>query len=75
MTCTKCRTNFCWLCQSRLPKQNPYLHFNMTTSPCFNQLFHGSVFEEEEDDDDDDDDFIALDDGESDDEMLLLQYL
>lgn len=39
MHCSKCRTNFCWLCGKILDQQNPYLHFNVWNSPCFNKLF------------------------------------
>ena len=41
MHCSKCRTNFCWLCGKILDQQNPYLHFNMWNSSCFNKLFEG----------------------------------
>ena len=41
MHCSKCLTNFCWLCGRILNQQNPYLHFNMWNSPCFNKLFEG----------------------------------
>ena len=41
MTCTKCRTFFCWLCGAHLAKNNPYGHFNTPGGGCFNQLFQG----------------------------------
>ncbi|XP_071949731.1 E3 ubiquitin-protein ligase RNF14-like [Antedon mediterranea] len=41
MTCTKCRTYFCWLCSNVLSSSNPYSHYNNLTAPCFNQLFQG----------------------------------
>ncbi|KAF0304169.1 E3 ubiquitin-protein ligase RNF14 [Amphibalanus amphitrite] len=43
MSCTKCGTLFCWLCNARLPRENPYTHFNVPGSKCFNQLFAGVV--------------------------------
>lgn len=41
MHCTKCSTNFCWLCRKILDPRHPYLHFNQINSPCFNKLFEG----------------------------------
>ncbi|XP_069810843.1 E3 ubiquitin-protein ligase RNF14-like [Dendropsophus ebraccatus] len=41
MTCTGCKQYFCWLCMSTLTRGNPYIHFNDSSSPCFNQLFQG----------------------------------
>ena len=43
MSCTKCGTLFCWLCNARLPQANPYTHFNVPGSKCYNQLFAGVV--------------------------------
>ncbi|XP_077984115.1 E3 ubiquitin-protein ligase RNF14-like [Glandiceps talaboti] len=53
MTCTKCRAYFCWLCSSLVSRNNPYSHFNVPGSQCFNQLFQG--MENIEDDDDEED--------------------
>ena len=41
MRCSKCNVYFCWLCLMVIPNANPYVHFNTTTSPCFNKLFQG----------------------------------
>ncbi|XP_028416532.1 LOW QUALITY PROTEIN: E3 ubiquitin-protein ligase RNF14-like [Dendronephthya gigantea] len=41
MHCSKCRTDFCWLCGKILDPRNPYLHFNTWESPCFDRLFEG----------------------------------
>ena len=66
MTCTKCRTYFCWLCQKRLAKQNPYSHFSLPGSECFNRLFQGMDME------DDDPDFFMPGDLAEDDSDLEL---
>ncbi|XP_053573143.1 E3 ubiquitin-protein ligase RNF14 [Bombina bombina] len=42
MTCSGCMQYFCWLCMNPLSRGNPYTHFNNPSSPCFNQLFHGT---------------------------------
>ena len=49
MTCTKCRTNFCWLCGKILSCHDPYAHFNMYSSSCFNRLFEGVDLDDEGD--------------------------
>lgn len=41
MTCSNCRTFFCWLCQQELSKSNPYAHYQHPTSFCANRLFEG----------------------------------
>jgi E3 ubiquitin-protein ligase RNF14 len=46
MTCTKCRALFCWLCNTRLSRNNPYSHYNVPGNTCFNQLFQGVNVEE-----------------------------
>ena len=48
MTCYKCGTFFCYLCGARLPRANPYSHYNSLQSDC-----NGLLFEETEDDYDD----------------------
>ena len=53
MTCTKCRSHFCWLCGKILNPQNPYVHFNVTGSSCFNRLFEGVEMDDDDFDDDD----------------------
>lgn len=66
MTCTNCRTFFCWLCQQELSKSNPYAHYQHPTSFCANRLFEGVPLME------DNDLFELLDDefdSESDDEV------
>jgi E3 ubiquitin-protein ligase RNF14 len=62
MTCTNCRTFFCWLCQQELSRSNPYAHYQHPTSFCANRLFEGVLIT--------DDAFLdMLDEGdESDDE-------
>ncbi|XP_006819268.1 E3 ubiquitin-protein ligase RNF14-like [Saccoglossus kowalevskii] len=53
MTCTKCRAYFCWICKSMLSRTNPYIHFNVPDSPCFNLLFQGmGEFVGDQDDED-----------------------
>ena len=47
MTCTNCRTFFCWLCQQELSRSNPYSHYQHPTSPCINRLFEGTEIEED----------------------------
>ena len=49
MTCTKCRTHFCWLCGKIVSQQNPYSHFNVLNSSCFNRLFEGAVLDDDDD--------------------------
>ncbi|XP_031573827.1 E3 ubiquitin-protein ligase RNF14-like [Actinia tenebrosa] len=39
MTCSRCRSHFCWLCSSILSSGNPYLHFNSPVGGCFGKLF------------------------------------
>lgn len=64
MTCSKCQCYFCWLCLAKLSKIDPYSHFNLPSSECFEKLFEGVVnengepnrmievnFEEDSDDD------------------------
>ncbi|KAJ8297615.1 hypothetical protein KUTeg_024146 [Tegillarca granosa] len=53
MTCMKCRTYFCWLCNQILSKSNPYSHYNTKNADCFNRLFEGI---------DDDEFFLGPDD-------------
>jgi E3 ubiquitin-protein ligase RNF14 len=40
MTCTSCRTHFCYLCGSWLSKDNPYKHYSVSGTDCYQQLFH-----------------------------------
>jgi E3 ubiquitin-protein ligase RNF14 len=39
MTCFKCKTHFCYLCASYLMPENPYRHYNDTSSPCYMKLW------------------------------------
>uniref|UniRef100_A0A1B8XWQ7 RBR-type E3 ubiquitin transferase n=1 Tax=Xenopus tropicalis TaxID=8364 RepID=A0A1B8XWQ7_XENTR len=39
MFCTRCNNNFCWLCLAVLSKEDPYDHFNSSSSGCFNLLY------------------------------------
>ena len=41
ITCWRCETNFCWLCGTKLPKVNPYSHFNARGGKCYGALFEG----------------------------------
>lgn len=43
IACTKCRCYFCWLCGAHLKQKDPYDHFRMTNSKCFNRLFEGMI--------------------------------
>ncbi|XP_022099072.1 LOW QUALITY PROTEIN: E3 ubiquitin-protein ligase RNF14-like [Acanthaster planci] len=40
MSCSQCRTFFCWVCLKILSHSVPYQHYNDPKSRCFNQLFH-----------------------------------
>ncbi|MFH4983160.1 hypothetical protein AB6A40_009869 [Gnathostoma spinigerum] len=52
MHCSKCDTNFCWLCGVTLDYQDPYGHYNLVTSKCFNRLMEGVEFSDDSDDSD-----------------------
>lgn len=39
MRCFQCDTHFCYLCSHWLSADNPYQHFNVTTSGCYNRLW------------------------------------
>ena len=39
MICFRCKTHFCYLCSSFLMPDNPYLHFNTLTLPCYMRLW------------------------------------
>ena len=39
MTCHRCNTYFCYLCEAYLPRHNPYGHFSDRTTMCYKQLF------------------------------------
>ena len=69
----RCQTYFCYLCEARLPKEDPYSHFRIVSSPCYNQLFEGAndafadevVFEAVNfNDDSEDEDFFVVEDEE-----------
>ena len=47
MTCSNCNSHFCWLCNTMLPRHNPYNHFHPGNSPCAGKLFEGEVPDEE----------------------------
>lgn len=55
MTCTQCMRHFCWLCDSLLPKHDPYSHFRVgalnRNSVCAGRLFEGLQrgFDDDED--------------------------
>lgn len=50
MTCTKCRTYFCWLCNEMLSRSNPYGHYSNPGSPCSAKLFEGTEIQNDDDD-------------------------
>ena len=60
MTCTKCRSYFCWLCNTLLSRSTPYSHFSIRGSPCFERLFEGVEADQDEwwEDDGDFEDFL-----------------
>ncbi|BES94183.1 IBR [Nesidiocoris tenuis] len=84
MACGKCQSNFCWLCLAILDRNKPYVHFQDTTSRCFNQLFLGiennvpldqldeAFFFEEDDDELYDYEEEFLDDFDSDDDLFVI---
>ncbi|EXJ60952.1 hypothetical protein A1O7_05105 [Cladophialophora yegresii CBS 114405] len=39
MTCFKCKTHFCYLCAAYLMPENPYRHYNDTSSSCYMKLW------------------------------------
>ncbi|KAJ6627169.1 hypothetical protein B0H10DRAFT_2161254 [Mycena sp. CBHHK59/15] len=39
MTCTKCKTHFCFRCGKKLVPTDPYAHFSTPGHPCYNKLF------------------------------------
>jgi E3 ubiquitin-protein ligase RNF14 len=39
MRCFQCDTHFCYLCSAWLSPDNPYSHFNQTSSTCYNRLW------------------------------------
>ena len=45
MTCTQCQSNFCWLCDAKLPKHDPYGHYRLMggndPNSCAGKLFVG----------------------------------
>uniref|UniRef100_A0A914ZL34 RBR-type E3 ubiquitin transferase n=2 Tax=Parascaris univalens TaxID=6257 RepID=A0A914ZL34_PARUN len=64
--CAKCGVNFCWLCGTELGKKNPYEHFNLPGSCCFNRLFEGMEESDSEGEEDEEDDWIPfLEDNDS----------
>lgn len=65
MTCWKCNTFFCWVCKTKLNRDDPYLHYRDPSSKCFNMLYHGMVSDDE---DDDINDFVVLLETDSDDD-------
>lgn len=52
MTCSKCKTYFCWLCGKKLSKEDPYYHFHNPKSECFDRLYNGLIPNEEDEEDD-----------------------
>ena len=90
MTCTKCHCYFCWLCLNKLSKVDPYSHFNLRSSECFERLFEGVVNENGEqqrelevdldadttdDEDDDNEDGDDDEDDDLDEELALRMQL
>lgn len=58
MTCTRCTNHFCYRCGAQLKPKEPYAHFQIPDTYCFQKLFatdeehHNEDFEEYEVDDD-----------------------
>ena len=47
MICTKCHSAFCWLCDKKLPPEDPYSHFrevNTRIFPPFSSIFLGGKY-------------------------------
>ena len=47
MTCSVCRSHFCYLCQAYLDSSNPYQHFNVPGTPCYERLWEGEAGDED----------------------------
>ncbi|KXS21338.1 RWD-domain-containing protein [Gonapodya prolifera JEL478] len=43
MTCSRCKTHFCYLCGAWLSPARPYTHFNQPGTACYQNLFEGAV--------------------------------
>ncbi|KAJ3340172.1 E3 ubiquitin-protein ligase rnf14 [Gonapodya sp. JEL0774] len=41
MTCSRCKTHFCYLCGAWLSSSKPYAHFNQPGTACYQNLFNG----------------------------------
>lgn len=42
MSCLRCHTKFCWLCNSKIDSEDPYDHFKTSLKgPCNGRLFEG----------------------------------
>ena len=41
----RCSTHFCYLCGSKLPLENPYSHFSLMGTGCFNQVLAFGTWE------------------------------
>ncbi|KAI5992155.1 hypothetical protein EDD15DRAFT_2168501 [Pisolithus albus] len=39
MTCSKCKTHFCYRCGNRISAKDPYQHFSTPGTSCFSRLF------------------------------------
>lgn len=51
MTCSKCHTNFCWICDKKITSEDPYDHFKSSgKGSCAGLLFEGVDVETEFDD-------------------------
>ncbi|KAG0719695.1 E3 ubiquitin-protein ligase RNF14 [Chionoecetes opilio] len=50
MTCQRCSIFFCWLCMTILHPGDPYSHYSVRNSPCYNQLFLGVDWDGDDDD-------------------------
>jgi E3 ubiquitin-protein ligase RNF14 len=47
MSCWRCNSYFCWICQAILDHRAPYIHFNDRNSRCFNRLFEGIAMDDD----------------------------
>ncbi|XP_063726345.1 E3 ubiquitin-protein ligase RNF14-like [Symsagittifera roscoffensis] len=41
MWCARCGCHWCWLCNTKLKKANPYAHFSAERSACYQKLYDG----------------------------------
>ncbi|KZT74831.1 hypothetical protein DAEQUDRAFT_700902 [Daedalea quercina L-15889] len=47
MTCTKCKTHFCYRCGDKLQANDPYVHFSTPGHRCYSKLFDFQSIDDE----------------------------